>query len=161
MKRSKPAPQFAIRRARSADAAAILEMEKLFPSDRMSPRSVRNFLRSPSARVWIACAMPSTAVGSLILLTRRGSRVARIYSVVVAPSARGFGLGAGLVRTAEVWAGGRKLNKVSLEVRADNHAARALYKGLGYAERRSLPGYYDDGADGLRLDKHLAAPGGH
>ena len=38
-----------------------------------------------------------------------------------------------------------------LEVRVDNPAARGLYAKLGYVEDAVLPGYYDDGTDGLRL----------
>jgi ribosomal protein S18 acetylase RimI-like enzyme len=43
----------------------------------------------------------------------------------------------------------------TLEVRADNTAARALYAGLGYAVAAALPGYYEDGGDGLRLTRVL------
>jgi ribosomal-protein-alanine N-acetyltransferase len=47
------------------------------------------------------------------------------------------------------------LLRVRLEVRADNAAARALYAKLGFAESGQLPGYYEDGADGLRLTLDL------
>lgn len=142
------------------DARAILEMEKLFPSDRMSARSVRNVLRSASAQGWVAVRpgaprIAQDVLGCLVLFTRRGSGIARIYSVVVAPAARGQGLGAALVRTAQDWARHAGLHTLSLEVRADNAAARALYARLGYIEHARLPGYYDDGADGLRLRKSL------
>lgn len=142
-----------IRRARAADAAAILALEQWFPSDRMSARSVRRFLSVPSAAVWVA-ELAGEVAGSLVLLTRADARVARIYSVVVAPSARGQGLAQRLVAAAEREARKQKRD-VSLEVRADNAAARALYRKLGYVEARHLPAYYDDGADGLRLVKPL------
>jgi ribosomal-protein-alanine N-acetyltransferase len=144
-----------IRRGVVADAAAILEMESHFPSDRMSARSVRNFLASPTSRVWVA-QLSSTLVGSLILLTRRNSRSARIYSVIVLPEMRGRGLAARFVAAAEAQARKDGLAAVTLEVRADNAPARALYKKHGYAEVKSLPGFYDDGADGLRLRKALS-----
>lgn len=162
-KRKAEKTRFRIRHARITDASAILEMEKLFPSDRMSARSVRNFLQSPSAKVWIAFPLPASrfphsALGSLILLTRRNSRIARIYSVVVMPAARGCGLGAQMVRVAQGAARRHGYRQIVLEVREDNPAARALYAGLGYATQRRLPAYYDDGADGLRLGRNL---GGH
>lgn len=143
-----------IRKARPEDAAAILRLEDQFPSDRMSLRSVRRFLRVPSAQVWVA-ERNGAVVGALIWLSRRNGRAARIYSVVIAPEARGLGLAQQLVTAmeAEAHAFGRKT--ATLEVRADNAAARALYAKLGYELRAELPGYYEDGADGLRLVKSL------
>jgi len=143
-----------IRRARPADAAAILALEAIFPSDRMTIRSIRRFLRVPSASVWIA-ERDGTVVGNLIWLRRAGSRAARIYSVVVAPEARGLKLAQRMIAAMESDAANAGCTTATLEVRADNAAARALYARLGYAETRTLPGYYDDGADGLRLEKAL------
>jgi ribosomal protein S18 acetylase RimI-like enzyme len=91
-----------------------------------------------------------------VLLTRRNSRVARIYSVVVHPQARGAGLGRALVLGAESAARRRGCDTVSLEVRENGRAARALYRKLGYRERARLPAYYEDGAPALRLFKRLA-----
>lgn len=129
-------------------------MESHFPSDRMSARSVRNFLRAPSAHVWVAEAAEELA-GSLVLLTRKGVRSARIYSVIVLPHMRGRGLAAKLVAAAETQARKLGLDAVTLEVRDDNVAALALYSKLGYIEEKSLPAFYDDGSDGLRLRKAL------
>lgn len=143
-----------IRRAVPADAAAILALEELFPSDRMPARAVRRFLSVPSAQVFVATA-GSAVLGNLILLTRRGARVARIYSVVVAPAARGQGLGQRLVERGERAARACGCLRLALEVRADNAAAQALYARLGYRLQTRLPAYYDDGADGLRLLKNL------
>lgn len=143
-----------LRQATHADAAAIVALEEHFPSDRISPRSVRGFLRSASAQVWVA-AERGEVLACLILLTRSNSRVARIYSVVVSASVRGRGLGARLVSLAEQWARKRGSVCISLEVREDNAPARALYAKLGYSEHAMLPGYYDDGAPGLRLRKPL------
>jgi [ribosomal protein S18]-alanine N-acetyltransferase len=143
-----------VRAAVHADDAAILTLEELFPSDRMSLRSVRHFLKSPSAHTWVA-ELQGAVVGNLILLTRSNSHVARIYSVVVAPQARGRRFGERMVRAAHQEARALGLRQIKLEVRTDNIAARALYAKLGYAELRELPGYYEDGSDGLELRKIL------
>ncbi len=139
-----------VRPARHQDDGAILTLEELFPSDRMSLRSVRHFLKSPSARTWVA-ELDGAVVGNLILLTRKNSGTARVYSVVVAPPARGRRFAERLVRAAEIEAQRLGLHRIKLEVRLDNAAARALYAKLGYTEDEQLPGYYEDGADGLRL----------
>jgi [ribosomal protein S18]-alanine N-acetyltransferase len=144
-----------VRPAQHSDDAAILTLEELFPSDRMSLRSVRHFLKSPSARTWVA-ELDGAVVGNLILVTRSGSRAARIYSVVVAPQARGRRFAERMVRAAQTEARRLGLQRIKLEVRQDNAPARALYAKLGYVESAVLPGYYDDGADGLRLSKDLS-----
>ncbi|MEW6167583.1 MAG: GNAT family N-acetyltransferase [Pseudomonadota bacterium] len=141
-----------VRLARTADAAAILALEESFPGDRMSARSVRRFLASPSACVYVA-AVGGATVGALVLLLRRNMRWARVYSVVVHPRYRGRGLGRRLIRAAEAAARRSGRRGVSLEVRADNAPARGLYRSLGYMEDEQLPGYYEDGAPGVRLRK--------
>lgn len=147
-----------IRPAHAADARAILELEAHFPSDRMSARSVRGFLSSAAARVLMAEA-DGRVIGNLILLLPARWRTARIYSVVVGPAARGLGAGRALVLAAEQVARAAGRDSVFLEVRVDNGAARAMYGKLGYEQERALPGFYDDGADGLRLRKRLVTGG--
>lgn len=148
-------PAVRIRPARREDADAILELEALFPSDRMTRRSVLRLLGSASARLWVAERDDTGVVGNLVLLARRGSKSARIYSVIVAPVARGLRLGDRLVETAENWARQQGRTRIGLEVRQDNVPALALYQRRGYAVERQLPAYYDDGADGLRLSLAL------
>jgi len=147
-----------LRPACVTDAAGILELEALFPSDRMSPRTLRRLLRAPSARVWVVTmtATPGSRVMAvLVMLMRRNTGIARIYSVVVAPSARGRGLAAALIGRAEASARRAGKREMVLEVRTDNTAAHALYLRLGYAEQQRLSGYYEDGSDGLRLRRRL------
>ena len=144
-----------VRRAGPADLQALLALEQHFPGDRMSPRSLRRLLVSPSAAIWVARDGAAT-LGALVLLTRRNTGVARIYSVVVDPAARGRGIAGRLVGAAERQARVGKKALMSLEVRADNAPARALYRRLGYAETEVLCAYYEDGADGLRLRRSLS-----
>lgn len=157
-----PGKRLRIRRGRAADAPAILALEEHFPGDRMSARSVRSLLRSRSALIYVAVdpnpgsgAPGHGLAGALILLTRRGSARARIYSIVVSPAARGQGLGRRLVEHAERAARRLGCAAISLEVREDNAPARALYHGLGYTELGRLPEYYEDGGSGVRLRRPL------
>ena len=151
-----------LRKARLSDASGIFDLEQHFSSDRMSLRSVRNFLRSGSARVWVAVPGHESEVArpllaALILLIRRGAKAARIYSVVVDPEARGQGLGLRLIQRAEAAARAAGCREIALEVHEENADARRLYARLGYAEGRRLAGFYEDGSDGLRLRKRLLA----
>jgi len=143
-----------IRPATGADLDGLVALEALFPSDHLSRAGWRRFLRVTSARVWVATAR-GAVVGNLVLLLRAGADSGRIYTVVVAPAARGQGLGERLVATAERASRAAGRSRLRLEVRADNAVARALYAKRGYVPLATLPRYYEDGADGLRLEKTL------
>jgi [ribosomal protein S18]-alanine N-acetyltransferase len=143
-----------IRPARASDIDGILALETLFPSDRLSRLALRRFMRSENAWLWVAVSQ-GCVVGDVILLLRRGSSAGRVYSVVVSPAARGQGLGHRLIALAERTARAQGRTRLRLEVRTHNRAARALYQSRGYQLLASLPGYYEDGSDGLRLEKAL------
>ncbi len=143
-----------IRRARLDDDRGIEALESLFTTDLISLRSIRRFLRAPTARLWVA-TLDEVVVGNLICLTRKSSDRARIYSVVVAPAARGRGIAEQMIRAAETEAASAGYRQISLEVAVDNAPARALYAKLGYEQIAELPEYYEDGGDGVRLLKLL------
>ena len=87
----------------------------------------------------------------VFLYTKSG----RIYSLGVAPEYRRRGIASLLIERAEEIVMGRHKNRLSLEVRADNLVARRLYEALGFLEEKSLPAYYPDGGDGLKMAKPL------
>ncbi len=145
-------PAATVRPGRRRDINAILALESGFTSDRMSARSVRYFLDADSARVLVA-EVGGLVAGALILLLRRNSSWARIYSVAVDPRQRNLGLGRRLIEAAEKMARREGRRGMSLEVRVDNAGARALYARLGYQEHATLTAYYEDGAPGVRLRK--------
>lgn len=91
------------------------------------------------------------------ILFRRGARVARLYSLAVDAAWRGQGWGGRLIAALARRARARGCTVLSLEVRAGNAPARALYERLGFVAVGSLPGYYADGADGVRYRRTLGA----
>jgi ribosomal protein S18 acetylase RimI-like enzyme len=141
-----------VRLASVDDIDQLLDLEqRCFVGDRLSPRSFRRLLRSASAATLIA------ETGYLLLLFRRNSKTARIYSVAVAPEARGRGTARSLVEHAEAHARARGCEVMQLEVRVDNHAAIRLYESLGYVGGERLDGYYEDGQAARRYRKPLSA----
>ena len=143
-----------IRSATRDDLAGLVALEANFPGDRLSREAMRRLLSSASAKVWVA-VQAGAVVGNLILLLRRHADFGRVYSVVVDPAARGQGLGDRLVAIGEKAARAAGRRRLRLEVRQDNAAARALYAKRGYTEIASLRAYYEDGADGMKLEKLL------
>lgn len=145
-----------IRRAAAIDLDALAALEQAtFTSDRISRRQWRHHLANGNASVWVHGA-PGDVDAAAVVFYRRSSRKARLYSLAVAASARGAGLGGALLDAAETGARVRGCSDMHLEVRADNAAAIALYAGHGYTRSTRLPGYYEDGADGWRYAKPLA-----
>ena len=152
MNKNPPPP--AVRSARADDLAALLALEALFPGDRLSPRQFRHHLASPTAQLRVAHDATGVA-GYALLLLRRGSTVARLYSIVVDPRWRGRGIGALLLADAEQIAREAGATRLRLEVRADNATAIALYRQRGYGVIGQRAGYYEDGADALRFERVL------
>ena len=145
-----------VRRATRNDLEAIVALEDAaFSSDRVSRRQWRHHLESLSAGVLLAIG-ERRVVGAMLLLFRRGTRVARLYSIAVASGQRGRGIGERLLVAAERAARRRGANAIRLEVRVDNLAAQRLYERLGYARFGLRRGYYEDGADALRYCKPLS-----
>lgn len=140
------------------DIPALLDIEEAaFETDRLSRRSFRELVTSPTARLRVA-VLGAEIAGYSLLLLRRGTADARLYSIAVDPAQLGQGLGTALLKDAEALAYADDRMVLSLETSAGNTAARALYARAGYHEIARLPGYYENGADALRLRKVLKGP---
>lgn len=145
-----------IRPARRADFAALVDLEnRVFSADRLSARQWRHHLSSDAASVLVA-DRDGAAVGAAVVFFHAAHRIARLYSIAVAPEARGSGLGDALLESAERIARRRGSASMRLEVRADNAVAQRLYERRGYRRFGVRRGYYEDGADAMRYEKTLA-----
>jgi [ribosomal protein S18]-alanine N-acetyltransferase len=69
---------------------------------------------------------------------------AELETLAVAPDARRQGIGAALVRAVLAWAAQKRGRHLSLEVRASNAGAVALYGRVGFRPEGRRPGYYAD-----------------
>lgn len=145
-----------LRHAKGADVSQLLDLEeKSFPGDRISGRSWQALIGSPSAVVLVV-ARQRSILGVAVLLTRRGTRVARLYSIAVAEAARGAGVGHALI--TQMLNHARKLGCVEmrLESRADNRAAHRLFRNVGFEEvGPARKAYYHDGENALRFCNRL------
>ena len=148
-----------IRAAMRADLDGLCALETgNFESDLISRASFVRFLRQASARVLVADAGDADhpdIVGYGLLLLRANSVTARIYSLAIAKDWRGKGLGTQLLAGLENLAMDAGCMRMRLEVRVTNETARNLYERHGYVRIADLPGYYEDGSDGIRLEHAL------
>ena len=144
-----------IRPATEADIGALTALESSFPEeDRFDRRTWRRLLSGHASL--LVCDTPRDGLlAAGVMLYRKRARVARLYSLTVAPSARGKGLARALLAACEADAAGRGARAVRLEVRASNSSATRLYEAGGYRVIATLESYYPDGEAALRMEKSL------
>ncbi|WP_018873098.1 GNAT family N-acetyltransferase/peptidase C39 family protein [Thioalkalivibrio sp. ALJ16] len=147
-----------IRPATLEDLEALVALEDAaFEIDRISRRQFRYLLtRGHAATLVVEDPGGEGLLGYVMLLFSRGTSLARLYSIAVSARARGQGLGRRLVEAAEDAARQHGRTDLRLEVRRDNAASLALFRGLGYRDFGTIDDYYEDHMDALRLQKSLA-----
>ncbi|HSD96852.1 MAG TPA: N-acetyltransferase [Sulfuricaulis sp.] len=143
-----------IRRAKIDDLPVLVRLEERFPTDRLSRASLRHLLRHGHASVWV-CEQDGVLAGNAVVLYRRGTSVARLYSLVVNPDYLRRGIARALLAAAESEAGNRGCRDIRLEVRPDNFPAIRLYRNGGYAVTGIAGKFYEDGTNALRMRKCL------
>jgi len=145
-----------VRCASRSDLDAIDRIEqRSFAQDRFPRRNLRRVLSSPASRFLIAYDNAAPA-GYAMLLFRRYSTVARLYSIAVDPDFRGKGIAESLLTAAVTEAAGRGADRLRLEFRPSNVAAQRLYERAGFALLERRPAYYDDGEDAIRMELRLS-----
>ncbi|HEX5395827.1 MAG TPA: GNAT family N-acetyltransferase, partial [Candidatus Limnocylindria bacterium] len=123
-----------LREVRWQDIPRLAELEtELFGADAWSQRTWWTELAERPRRSYVVAvpaAEPDRVLGYAGL--DHGGEVADVMTVAVAPTARGQGVGASLVRWLVTRARARGAAYLMLEVRADNVPARRLYDRFGF-----------------------------
>jgi ribosomal protein S18 acetylase RimI-like enzyme len=147
-----------IRNATASDLDALCAIEtQAFATDRLSRRSFRRLIASPSAAVIVA-ERDGRVAGCAVVLFRAASDVARLYSIAVARADLGMGVGQALLAAAEQSAQARGCMRMRLEVHEMNGRAARFYEAAGYRAFGTLESYYADGAAAVRYERPLANP---
>lgn len=144
-----------IRPATPADIGLLADLElRCFASDRISRRQWRYLLSKAHAETLVHTA-DGAVLGYVLVLYNRATSVARLYSIAVAPEARGAGVGRALADAAERAACAQGRAYLRLEIRRDNAPSLDLFRSLGYREFGVLDDYYEDHMQALRFEKVL------
>jgi len=145
-----------VRRAELSDLEDLVALEESsFAIDRLSREQYRRHLDSETAQVLVASANHRRFLGTAVVFFRKGTKVARLYSIATHAEARGKGVGSALLEASEQLARRRGCKVLRLEVRTDNDAAIRLYERLGYERIGRYARYYGDGADAWRYEKKV------
>ena len=110
-------------------------------------------LEQPGVAAWI----DENAEPSGFILVRAAADEAEILTLSVRPQQRRLGLGASLLKTACEALSTSGTRQMFLEVSAENTAAIALYRKLGFAARGIRPGYYEGGKESPVADAVIMA----
>jgi ribosomal protein S18 acetylase RimI-like enzyme len=154
-RRAGRAPAWRLRPALVSDLDALLELEqRCFSYDRLSRRSFRHFLSTDTASCLVA-ERAGSLLGYVLVLFHGRTALARLYSMAVAPQARGEGLGRELLCAAEAAALDGGAAVMRLEVNPGNAAAVSLYRSIGYTDIGIYRAYYEDASDALRMEHAL------
>jgi ribosomal protein S18 acetylase RimI-like enzyme len=148
-------PPAKIRPGHLRDLDALVALENaVFTTDILSRRSFRHFLASPKSSLIVAEDSGKLAGYALVLYPAR-SKLARLYSIAVAPHIASRGIGPLLLAEAEAAAARRRRRAMRLEVHEHNSRAIGRYEKSGYRLFGRHRRYYDDGGDALRFEKPL------
>jgi ribosomal protein S18 acetylase RimI-like enzyme len=156
-----PLPPVIVRPATPADAEAIDRIEQAsfaYAGERFNLRRIRYLLGTHRTTVMVA-EIDGRVVGWVAGMVggKHERRWGRIYALAVHPDGRGRKLGARLLKEMIAILRSRSAGRIFLEVRADNHSAIKLYERAGFVPGQTLPNYYGNGINGLRMDLGASA----
>ena len=122
------------------------------PAIAYDPEEIAAALVQP--RTFCAVAEQDEQVVGFILLDYRRT-VGHIITIDLHPDYRRRGLGNRFMEMAEQHLAKLGVQRVVLEVAANNDAAIAFYRAQGFSTQRLLPHYYRDGTDAYLMEKVL------
>jgi ribosomal-protein-alanine N-acetyltransferase len=127
----------AIRSASLADAAPMARLHAACFNDAWGEAAFRALMERPGAVAFLAGE-------DGFILAQAAADEAEILTLGVIPPARRRGLARALVEAAAAGVCERGAGMFFLEVAADNAAACALYRGVGFREAGIRPNYYGE-----------------
>jgi len=143
-----PKSDFIIRTMCEADIPAVAELERECFSDPWSAEMIREELDGNLCRMFVAEG-DGQVIGyaGVQMILDEGY----ITNVAVSAESRRNGIGRALVGAMVDEAKARKLSFITLEVRASNAPATALYESFGFKEEGVRPKYYKNPVEDARL----------
>ena len=152
-----PSQVYDIRPATNSDIFAIRRLEVLiFRRDAYSYLNLSSLLLWPGAANFKAVDLGANDIVGFVSGTPNwGTKTDWIVTLGVHPDHQRHGLGRRLLAVAE---NALSLPSLRLTVRRSNHPAIRLYETVGYAPLYVEPRYYEDGEDGIVMQKDRPEP---
>ena len=128
-----------ITKMRPEHVSQVAELEKLCFSDPWSEKSVASELENELA-LWLVALEGETLAGYVGSQTVMGET--DMMNIAVSPAFRRQGIARELIQALIRELKERESHSLTLEVRASNAPALALYESLGFSQVGRRPGYY-------------------
>lgn len=141
-----------IRLATLEDLESICSIEQQFDAEAFSKSSLRRFIMNSQT---VVLHSNELILGYAILLSRKNSKQARLYSIAIAKQYQGRRFGLILMHAIDDIAIDNGYQKITLEVSWHNKVAIQLYTKMGYKEIKILDNYYKDGTSAIKMAKNL------
>jgi ribosomal-protein-alanine acetyltransferase len=144
-----------IRCAEITDLPALSQIEaRCFTHFKLKEQNLRRFLQNGTASILVA-ELNNQICGHLVMLYRKNSSLARLYSIAIDGPYRQLQLGTQLLKEAERHVRERGLRSIILEVSSDNQTAKKFYVKHGFDDQKIFHNYYEKGLHAHRMSKLL------
>lgn len=134
-------------------AGSFTLVAEMVPENGTELKSTSSPLGVSESRVPREQPQSREVVGFVVANAGRGA--GHIITIDVLPKAQRFGVGSGLLSTAEERLRASRCTFVKLETAVNNVSALSFYKRHKYFLVRTLPRYYPDGSNAFVLRKEL------
>jgi len=146
-----------IRTATLNDLDRLMKLEeRSFISDRFTRAQYKHLLTKAHATIYVIDQLEQI-LGAAVLLWRKGSSTAKLYSFMIDPAFQGRGLGGQLIDRCVTECQKRGCRTLALEVRMDNLKAIKLYERHGFIRQSLLANFYADGTDGYEMRRPISS----
>jgi|SRR5579871_1461618 len=152
------AAQYQVRRARVKDLGRIQEIENSsFGREAYDRKLFADYLNN-CGELFLVAEYRRVICGYLISCLRGLAAVPRaeLVSVAVDPAFRGSGTASALLESTLRRLRRRGAISLNLMVRVANRPALAFYEKYGFRRLRIVPGYYEDGGDGIAMSRPVS-----
>lgn len=145
-----------IRDFQPSDLPRLSEIDRACfqPGIAYSREELASFIGHRSSRTWVAEDEDGSIVG-FVVAGRQPARVGHIITIDILEGYRHKGIGAELMRAAEIWARKARLELMYLETAEDNLAAQRFYERRGYRKVEKVESYYSNGVAAWVMVKRL------
>jgi [ribosomal protein S18]-alanine N-acetyltransferase len=151
------ATRFSIRLFRLSDMDRILQIEHASFGKDAYDRNLFAEYQHKCRGLFLVLEKGRNICGYMVTCVGGGAARGRaeLVSIAVDPPHRGKGIASALMDSTLRRLRRRKIGRFHLTVKVTNAAAIRFYKRYGFHKRRIVRAYYEDGADGRRMEKLL------
>jgi len=160
IKDNKMPARISVRPFRADDIERILQIERASFGADAYDRKLFAELFDQCGELFLVAVTNGRICGYMVtcMRGRKLPNAAEVVSIAVHPASRGRGAASSLLRNTLRRLRLQGATRLTLMVKVTNENARRFYENNAFERVRKVPGYYEDGTDGLLMRKELMEP---